>query len=143
MRKHLVGALTLLAGVTAGVALLPPLGRSAHRRDQQLALKVGALRTVWLAPAISFGDDSSMFGVRTVEPDPSRIGVFVGIMSRGVPFPLVVDSAGKVRSAEPEGRNATYNAIVKDSAADWRFIPSLRDGRAVASQFVYTVSLKR
>ncbi len=45
---------------------------------------------------------------------------------------LVIDAAGKVRSAEPGGD--ADNELVY-AARGWKFIPAYREGRAVASRF--------
>ena len=56
---------------------------------------------------------------------------------------LVIDSAGKVRSAEPAGNKPWVDTALKDATAQWRFIPALKDGQAVASRMTMAVSLKR
>jgi hypothetical protein len=55
---------------------------------------------------------------------------------------LVIDSAGKVRSAEaPENKPIDFD--LKDAPASWKFIPALRAGRAVASRIYFVISPKR
>ncbi len=51
---------------------------------------------------------------------------------------LVIDSAGKVRSAEPAGKATSADAAAL--AAGWKFIPAFKDGRAVASRTRLAVS---
>jgi hypothetical protein len=53
---------------------------------------------------------------------------------------LVVDAAGKVRSAEPtEKMNSPAQEIIA-SAFSWKFIPAYKDGRPVASRLRIAVS---
>ncbi len=47
---------------------------------------------------------------------------------------LVIDSAGKVRSAEPAGKTQSVNRDLINAAYFWKFIPAFKDGRAVASR---------
>jgi len=56
---------------------------------------------------------------------------------------LVVDAAGKVRSAKPEDTAEWTDAGLRASVANWKFIPALKNGRAVASRIGYAVSLQR
>jgi len=56
---------------------------------------------------------------------------------------LVIDSAGKVRSAQPSGGAAWSDIDLKDAVGKWKFIPAFRQGRAVASRMGLAVSLKR
>jgi hypothetical protein len=44
---------------------------------------------------------------------------------------LVIDAAGKVRSAQEEGKP---EKDLMDATADWKFIPAFKDGRPVASR---------
>lgn len=53
---------------------------------------------------------------------------------------LVVDRAGKVRSAEPVGKVKWVDPELLTAALTWKFIPALKDGRAVASRFRIAVS---
>jgi hypothetical protein len=54
-----------------------------------------------------------------------------------VVFNLVIDSAGKVRSAKPDG-SADKDLIA--ATADWKFIPAFKNGHAVASRMRYGVT---
>ena len=49
---------------------------------------------------------------------------------------LVIDAAGKVRSAKTEG---TPDKALIDATADWKFIPAFKDGRPVASRLLLGV----
>ena len=53
---------------------------------------------------------------------------------------LVVDRAGKVRSAEPVGKVKWIDPELVRAALSWKFIPALKDGRAVASRVRIAVS---
>jgi hypothetical protein len=53
---------------------------------------------------------------------------------------LVIDVAGKVRSAKAVGG---ADADLTSAAAEWKFIPAFRDGRAVASRLRLAVTLLR
>jgi hypothetical protein len=50
---------------------------------------------------------------------------------------MVIDSAGKVRSAKAVG---TPDKDLIESTVDWKFIPAFKDGRAVASRLRYGVT---
>jgi hypothetical protein len=52
---------------------------------------------------------------------------------------LVIDAAGKVRSAEA-AETVTYPRDWIEMALAWKFIPAFRDGRAVASRLRVHVS---
>jgi len=53
---------------------------------------------------------------------------------------LVIDSAGKVRSAEPAGKAQSVDAALIDAVNGWKFIPAFKAGRAVASRMRLAVS---
>jgi hypothetical protein len=55
---------------------------------------------------------------------------------------LTIDSAGKVRSAEPTGR-AKIDAALLHATTGWKFIPALNAGRPVASRTRLAVSLRQ
>jgi len=56
---------------------------------------------------------------------------------------LVIDSAGKVRSAEEAGKTKSADAELLYAATGWKFIPAFKAGRAVASRLRLAVALKR
>ena len=56
---------------------------------------------------------------------------------------LVVDRAGKVRSAEPVGKVKWVDPELLGAALNWKFIPALKGGRAVASRLRIAVSPKQ
>jgi hypothetical protein len=64
------------------------------------------------------------------------------IHRRGQPLllDLIVDEAGKVRSADPAGKEKWADPQLISSAMDWKFIPAFKDGRAVASHVRIAVS---
>jgi hypothetical protein len=55
---------------------------------------------------------------------------------------LVVDAAGKVRSAEPMGKVKVDQELL-NAALAWKFIPAFNDGRAVTSRMRLAVSLRQ
>lgn len=59
-----------------------------------------------------------------------------------VTLELIVDQAGKVKSVEPAGRAKNVDAELLNAALSWKFIPALRNGRAVASRFRIDISGK-
>ncbi len=56
---------------------------------------------------------------------------------------LVIDSAGKVRSAEPAGKVKRGDAELINAALGWKFVPAFKEGRPVASRLRLTVSLEQ
>src|SRR5260370_16257360 len=54
---------------------------------------------------------------------------------------LVIDSAGKVRSAE--SAEPSFELFLKSDVARWKFIPALSAGRAVTSRVYFLVSPTR
>ena len=56
---------------------------------------------------------------------------------------LVIDSAGKVSSAEPVGGDETADAGLMSAVKDWKFIPGMKNGHSVASRLRLITSLKR
>src|SRR5205807_10383454 len=53
---------------------------------------------------------------------------------------LVIDSAGKVRSAERVGKAQSVYAVLLNAVNDWKFIPAFMTNRAVASRIRLSVS---
>ncbi|MGH9502003.1 MAG: hypothetical protein ACRD20_04045 [Terriglobales bacterium] len=102
------------------------------------------------APVFDAISESSGTRLEVVPPEP--------ILLRHPPLPeipdqdaspsellleLVIDSAGKVRSAEPAGKATSADAVLIPAAAGWKFIPAFKDGRAVASRMRLAVSLRQ
>jgi hypothetical protein len=56
------------------------------------------------------------------------------IPDASMPVDLVVDSAGKVRSVEAQGRATWADQYLESSASEWKFIPAFKSGRPVASR---------
>ncbi len=53
---------------------------------------------------------------------------------------LVIDEAGKVRSAKPAGPAGTpVDQALLDASAGWKFIPAYKNGRPVASRMQFSV----
>jgi hypothetical protein len=56
---------------------------------------------------------------------------------------LVIDSAGKVRSAEPAGKTKWADAELLRATEEWKFIPAFKGNRPVACRSRLAVSLTR
>jgi hypothetical protein len=56
---------------------------------------------------------------------------------------LVVDAAGKVRSAQAAADARRFDAGMKSATANWKFIPAFKGTQAVASRSGFIVSLTR
>ena len=56
---------------------------------------------------------------------------------------LVIDSAGKVRSADPIDDKQQMDRGLKNAISGWKFIPAFRNGRAVASRAGLAVSIRQ
>jgi len=56
---------------------------------------------------------------------------------------LVIDSAGKVRSAEPAGKTKWADADLLRATEEWKFIPAFKGNRPVACRSRLAVSLTR
>lgn len=56
---------------------------------------------------------------------------------------LVIDSAGKVRSAEVLGNTQTVDEALIKSTSNWKFIPAFNADEPVASRILLGVSLKK
>jgi hypothetical protein len=56
---------------------------------------------------------------------------------------LVVDEAGKVRSAEPAGKVRWVDPELINAAFTWKFIPAFKDNHPVASRTRLDVSLRQ
>jgi hypothetical protein len=56
---------------------------------------------------------------------------------------LVLDGAGKVRSAALAGKTTWVDPELVNAARNWKFIPAFKDGRPIASQLKLAVSLRQ
>jgi hypothetical protein len=56
---------------------------------------------------------------------------------------LVIDSAGKVRSAQPSGKTKLVDKDLIDATAEWKFIPAFKGDRPVACRTRLAVSPTR
>jgi hypothetical protein len=56
---------------------------------------------------------------------------------------LVIDSAGKVRSAEEIGKTQSLDEGLIKSTSNWKFIPAFSAGQPVASVILLGVSLRK
>lgn len=74
-------------------------------------------------------------------PAPSASGQ--GLTDSELLLDLLIDAAGKVRSAERSGSTKSSDGDLIKAATKWTFIPAFKDGRAVASRLRLAVSAKR
>jgi hypothetical protein len=65
------------------------------------------------------------------------------LLEAGIKVVLVIDSAGKVRSAVPIGNMSTTNLDLMSALSQWKFIPAFKDHRPVASTMVKIFSPKQ
>jgi hypothetical protein len=63
------------------------------------------------------------------------------LANSGLLLDLVIDAAGKVRSVESQ--DPSFGDSLNSSTARWKFIPTLRAGRAIASRVFFIISPKR
>lgn len=118
-----------------------------------------ALRTAQPGMKLSEGAPEKR-GVGIVLPTPIWIGRRIpegqsedSLADTEVLLDLVIDSAGKVRSAEPAELandqaidrtiDREFDLSLRSATARWKFIPTLSAGRAVASRVYFVVSPKR
>ena len=59
----------------------------------------------------------------------------------GLVLDLVIDSAGKVRSAV--STNPLFDSSLKDATASWKFVPAYRTERPIASEIYFIITPKR
>jgi hypothetical protein len=65
------------------------------------------------------------------------------LLEGGITVILVIDAAGKVRSAAPIGATAGNHVELMSALSQWKFIPAFKGRRAVASSMVKIFSLKQ
>ena len=92
--------------------------------------------------------ESSSGKLEVVPPEPIllRGPALAGTSSKDlqqseVLLQLLIDSAGKVRSAEPAGKPKIVDPLLIHAATTWKFIPAFKTGRPVASRMRLAVSL--
>ena len=59
----------------------------------------------------------------------------------GLMLDLVIDSAGKVRSAA--SNSSLFDSSLKDATTSWKFVPAFRGARPIASEIYFIISPKR
>jgi hypothetical protein len=75
-------------------------------------------------------------------PEPSNPAEF-NLLDAEVQLDLVIDSTGKVSSAESVGKEGIADEGLLNAARQWKFIPGMKNGRSVASQLRIFTSLRR
>jgi hypothetical protein len=108
----------------------PPSGKKKQARIFNAVSRPGSGRTLSVTPPRAI--------LLTLPPGS-------GIRQPTVPesellLDLVVDAAGKVRSAEPAGKLKWVDPDQMNLAMTWKFIPAFKDGRPVASRLRIAVS---
>ncbi|MCU1302083.1 MAG: hypothetical protein JWQ87_2367 [Candidatus Sulfotelmatobacter sp.] len=74
---------------------------------------------------------------------PAPLAAGQGLPDSELLMDLLIDSAGKVRSAEPAGNVKFSDDSLVKAAMEWTFIPAFKNGSAVASRLRLAVSAKR
>jgi hypothetical protein len=74
---------------------------------------------------------------------PPPLGIDKGPTGAESLLNLVIDSAGKVRSAEPSGKRQSVDQVLLQAAYFWKFIPASKNGKAVASRIRIANSLRQ
>jgi len=78
-----------------------------------------------------------------MERPPPVTAVEIELAQTESALKLIIDSAGKVRSAEVVGNVQAIDEGLLNSTSNWKFIPAFSEGQPVASQIFLGVSLKR
>jgi hypothetical protein len=116
-------------GTSAG----PPKGRKKEARIFDAISTPGAShRLEVVPPAAILLELPSPSGMQPASPPEQELLL-----------ELVIDAAGKVRSAEPSGKVKWAEPVLLKSALTWKFIPAFQDGRPVASRLRIAVSPKQ
>lgn len=108
----------------------PPSGKKKEVRIFNAVIEPGSGRTLSIAPPRA---------ILLTLPPGSGIGRATTPGSELL-LDLVVDAAGKVRSAEPSGTAKWVDPDQMNLAMTWKFIPAFKDGRPVASRLRIAVS---
>ena len=66
-----------------------------------------------------------------------------GLAAEEVLLLLVIDSAGKVRTAEPADEAKWFDVGLQGATATWKFIPAFKGDQAVACRLTFAVRMKR
>jgi hypothetical protein len=125
---HDRGILKQTDGVSKGVSA----GGKAETRVYEGLIGVGTKPEVSVLPQ----------PIMLRRPPPEGVAAEI-VAATEVRLILVVDAAGKVRSAKPEDTAEWTDAGLKASVASWKFTPAFKDGQPVASRVGLAVSLER
>ena len=74
---------------------------------------------------------------------PAPVGAEQGLAPGEVLLILVIDSAGKVRSAEPANHAKWFDVGLEGATANWKFIPAFKENVAVACRVALGVTTMR
>jgi hypothetical protein len=107
----------------------PPQGKKKHARIFDAEARSGASRRLEVVPPQAI-----------LLQIPATEGIQQPTPEREQFLDLVVDAAGKVRSAEPTEKGNSPAQEMIAAAFGWKFIPAYKDGRPVASRLRIAVS---
>jgi hypothetical protein len=125
IRAQVDGVSTGPSGKKKRVALFDATSRSGPGKSEIISPRPIQLRR----PPLSMPAQSSM-------PEQS-------LPESELLLDLVIDSAGKVRSAEPSGKTKWADADLLRATEEWKFIPAFKGNRPVACRSRLAVSLTR
>jgi hypothetical protein len=128
VKAHGEGIRRQADGTSAG----PPKGKKKQARIFDAISRPGASHKLEVTPPAA---------ILLELPPPSEIQPPATAQEAFVD--LVIDGAGKVRSAEPSGKVNWIDPERLKSALMWKFIPAFKDGRPVASRVSIAVSPKQ
>jgi hypothetical protein len=124
-----------------GVSTAIPTGREIHAKI------FDGTTIVTATPGVTPKDVTPQLEITPPKPilmqrPPPLTAFEVGLAQSESNLKLVIDSAGKVRSAEMMG-NAQVDEGLMNSTSKWKFIPAFSADQPVASRIFLGVSLKR
>jgi len=124
-----------------GVSTVIPTGREIHAKI------FDGTTIVTATPGVTPKDVTPQLEITPPKPilmqrPPPLTAFELGLAQSESNLKLVIDSAGKVRSAEMMG-NAQVDEGLMNSTSKWKFIPAFSADQPVASRIFLGVSLKR
>jgi hypothetical protein len=129
-------------------ALLKARSQGVHNRAQSTS--VGSLGKKKHAQIFQIEEGSSPENhPEVIPPQPILLERFpassvqISTSEPEVLLNLVIDAAGKVRSAQPATKMAMGDPGLIDAATGWKFVPAFKDGKPIASRVRMAVSLNQ
>jgi hypothetical protein len=125
-----------------GASMAVPPGREKHAKIFDARTVTGEM------PGVTPKGVTPKLEITTPKPivmlrPPPLTAFELGLAQSESQLELVIDSAGKVRSAEMVGSAQRVDAGLMSSTSKWKFIPAFSADRPVASRIFLGVSLKR